>query len=126
MDSLIKRLAEATAPARGLDAEIAIAVGIAEQRHGLPNSGWVSRGPHHAVEAPAFTRMIDAVRPHIPDGHSFACGDLGEDDRPWATITTPDGRDVCASAAFPAIALSIAMLKARVAINPEETMRQTA
>lgn len=110
-DDLIARLEAASGPDRGLDGDVAVACGEYSERHGLPNGGWVSRGPHHAVvAAPSYTASIDCALTLVPEGWNHLTFEHIEDT--WGCFLDADDTN----AATPAIALVIAALKARAAL----------
>ena len=112
MTDLIGRLAAATGPDRELDVEIARACGYSG------DFGWFTPpGGGRLVRCPKFTASIDAALTLLPEGKMWLFGHLDpEDMRFFATIT--DGRVLGDETwrgfhATPAIALVLAILKAR-------------
>lgn len=112
--NLISRLRDATGPSRELDAEIAKLVGA-------PHGPW----EHVTVEtrsisyvdeqAPAYTASLDAAMTLAEPGWQVSSGNCGEDNSPWACVTTPDNidHDTGEDVATEPLARCIALLKAR-------------
>lgn len=95
MQKLLKRL-RTEEPSFVLDGEVAAAVGV------------------QILTPPAYTASLDRARELIPQDFSYACGNLGERNEPWACVTSPDGIDfTCQSASTTAMALCVAALMAR-------------
>jgi hypothetical protein len=120
---LTTRLAKATGPDRELDCLIAVAVAgfyLCEPRYeGAPPAyGYtdadgrrIAPGQGGDMLVPNYTGSIDAAATLVRKGCTFAVGDLGEDDMPWACVTDESGKDYTGSGATPAIALAIAAAK---------------
>lgn len=70
---------------------------------------------------PFYTASIDAALTLLPEGFTWAGGDLSDNNVPWCCITADDTSDDydCLSAATFCLALLSAILKARQASNEE-------
>lgn len=124
MDELIARLEAATGPDRELDAAIALAVGYTTYPDGYgdgnewidPQGNHLPRAVRMGAQPPKFTASIDAALTLVPDGCLWGAGDEDCTGRPWAWCLPPgrswDDADN-SYAATPALAICIAVLKAR-------------
>lgn len=128
LTSLIERIEAATEGSRELDCEICVAVGwfrrdparnhynfafdyvdIRDPQHDrLPGHGGDQLVPH-------ITTSMDAAFTLLPNGFTWAGGDLSEDNVPWCCITSDESGDdyACLSAATFCLALLAAILRAR-------------
>jgi hypothetical protein len=127
LPSLILALEQATEPSRKLDAQIAVAVGWRE-RGGMFGWEWISPGGRMA-ELPFYTRSLDAAMGLVPDGCEWRVakhmhGWSGQTKvftneakiSRWELLGTKTISEA-ASGATPALALCLAALRARLAID---------
>lgn len=114
--TLISMLEKAEAGSRELDAEIGIAAGFAERRKGnvykLSEAGSTLELYWPAPFSTSLDAAVALVELLLP-GQEWSVGsnqpDIGE---PWARIRTAPLRSLEESAATPALALCLALLKA--------------
>ncbi len=115
--ALAERCEQATGPDRVLDAEIAMAAGIAPlgSEHEGNCTGWL-KAPAISFgvwKSPEFTASLDAAMTLVPEGHCCGAG-TKFDGTGWAYVEPiPSAVADRVSAATPALALCAAALRAR-------------
>ncbi len=106
LNELALRCETASGPDEQLDQEIANLL-WQDQSEADPRNVFDCYQPYSAA--------LDAAVTLLPEGsYSWAAGDCGEDDGPWATVTFHEGRcpDFAVSAATVPLALTAACLRA--------------
>jgi hypothetical protein len=133
--ALAERVEKASGPDRELDAEIMAVQHFQDDRYiggktGNPPSMrarhdrvWVSRATDEWVSTHPkdFTSSLDAAIALVPEGHTWAGGDLDEDGMPWACVTADKEpcRDFAGKAATVANSVCAAALRA-LSAQPQE------
>lgn len=131
MLELAERVEQASGPDRELDAEVALAVtgNTAELSEG-GNMIWCGGGHSVLADLPAvpwssrwiqvahYTASLDAALTLVPDGHSWAAGDCGENDGPWACVTAHE--EPCADYPGAAGTVILSVLAAALRARAEE------
>lgn len=113
MKDLIAKLEAATGPSRELDEQIKLALASASISAGSSYRETVALVGGNLDDDPLpYTGNLSTWRSLIPPNCSFAVGDAGPDDSPYACVTR-GSTDYVASAATPELALCIAALRAR-------------
>ena len=114
MEDLIRQIEEATGPDRGLDAEIALAIGWRLDQSEPRDRWWEPDRSHYLDEPPEFTASLDAALTLVPEG--IAIWRIGNNDDQWegeGPFLARCGGPRFTFAATPALALCAAALKAR-------------
>jgi hypothetical protein len=106
-DSLLSRLRSLTAPSREIDAEIALANGWQAT---FAHTVWMSPDKQLDHEPPRYTESLDAALTLKPADCRWKVGDWYN---AYADITLANGVKLRADASNPAIALLIAIMKAK-------------
>jgi hypothetical protein len=116
LTALIARVEAATGPDGVLDAEIHRAANVALQDMiAYDIGGWLVGGKHpQPVKVPAYTASLDAAASLVPEGCEWT-RHFGANGRLTMMVHGPDPAGSLAQAATPALALTAAALRARLA-----------
>jgi hypothetical protein len=133
MTDLIERVEKASGPDRELDVLVGAEVNLfADNRYlclrktleicGMAQTLEMAESHQNILrtELPRYTASIDAALTLLPHGYASAVGTMAFKNcnkKPWATYWTPQGVPHSVEAETPALAVTLAALKARAAIS---------
>lgn len=117
IEALIARVEAAEGPSRELDAEIARATGWTT----YPVGWWLAPDKTSHTEPPRYSESLDAAAALVPEGHNWSLDVLLRDGNEARTFygAHPNEIDTEATGATPALALTAAALRARMAMQME-------